>query len=378
MDTGIDTASWLITGGAGFIGSALAGRMLKEGYPVIILDNFNHYYDVKLKQANIARLMAIRDHERLDANRLRIVEGDILEPEALNMVFSHRLQGVVHLAAMAGVRYSMENPRLYTRVNVEGTLALLEECRKHNIRSFVFSSSSSVYGNDQVENLNNVFSGNATVSTDPATIHGRGVCETDSADFPLSPYAATKRAGELLCHTYHKLYDISMVCLRFFTVYGPGQRPDLAIHKFARLIADGQELPIYGDGSSCRDYTYVEDIVDGIFRAMALLSRHEREQRMKQERGEDQIQVCAQNKALFEIYNLGRAQPVSLLKLISLLEKQMHQTARLRWLPQQPGDVDRTCANIDKARRELGYNPSTELADGIRSFLDWFSGQRSQ
>jgi len=308
----------LITGGAGFIAYHLAARLQDEHYEVYLLDNFNHFYDPALKRRNVRDLQA-----RGDA---RLYEIDILDAERLRRAFAEiRPQAVVHLAAWAGVRPSLENPEIYAGVNVTGTVNLLQLARDFQVSSFLFGSSSSVYG------------GNERVP----------FSEDDPVDRPISPYAATKRAGELLCHTYAFHYSMNITCLRFFTVYGPRQRPEMAIHKFAQLIHDGQEIPVYGDGESRRDYTYVDDITAGIVAALRVNPR-------------------------FEIINLGESRTTTLLALIAELENALGEKARRRFLPDQPGDMKITYADISKARRILGYQPTTPIEEGIRKFAGWF------
>jgi UDP-glucuronate 4-epimerase len=242
----------------------------------------------------------------------------------MNEIFTKGADIIVHLAAKAGVRPSIEQPMLYADVNINGTMSLLEAARKNRIGKFVFASSSSVYGNNKKVPFS----------------------EADNVDFPISPYAATKKAGELLCHTYHHLYNISITCLRYFTVYGPRQRPDLAIHKFSRLIEQGKPIPVFGDGSMQRDFTYIDDIIDGTAAA---------------------INKCNG----FNIYNLGESQPISVNDLIKELEKALGKKAIIEHKPLQPGDVEKTFADVTNARRDLGYNPHTEIADGLKRFVEW-------
>jgi len=315
--------SILVTGGAGFIGSHLIDRLVEqEGTHVVCLDSFDDYYSPEVKRANIESALA--------SGRMDLVEADIRDARACESVFdAHDIDRVVHLAARAGVRPSIEDPAAYVEVNCGGTVNVLEAVRRAGtVRTFVFGSSSSVYGiNDKVP-----FS------------------ESDPVTRPISPYAATKRAGELICHVYHQLYGIPTICLRFFTVYGPRQRPDLAIHKFTRLIAEGRPIPVYGDGTSRRDYTYCGDIVDGITAAMAL----------------------EPESISFEIINLGNSEPVALSELIGLMEGALGRKARVERLPDQPGDVPVTYADISKAHRLLGYEPRFPIAEGIARFVEWF------
>jgi UDP-glucuronate 4-epimerase len=308
----------LITGGAGFIAYHLAAALIGRRDKVSLLDNFNSFYDPEIKRQNVRDLQALGDAP--------IHALDILDRDNLRRVFEEiRPEAVVHLAAWAGVRPSLEKPELYAAVNVTGTVNMLEMAKEFSVGCFIFGSSSSVYG------------GSTRV---PFT-------EDDPVDRPVSPYAATKRAGELLCHTYAHNFSLHISCLRFFTVYGPRQRPEMAIHKFARLMSEGKEVPIFGQGDSRRDYTYVQDIVDGILAA---------------------IEVNAQ----FEIVNLGESQTITLLELVTHLETALGRKARLRFLPDQAGDMKVTYADITRARRLLGYNPRTPIKEGIGLFADWF------
>ncbi|NOZ57684.1 MAG: NAD-dependent epimerase/dehydratase family protein [Calditrichaeota bacterium] len=312
----------LLTGGAGFIGSHLAEKLLERGDQVVCLDNFNDYYDPAVKRRNIAGM--------LEHPAYTLVEGDILDEKLLTDVFeANTFDAIVHLAARAGVRPSIQQPLLYEQVNVRGTQLLLEQARAHEVPKFIFASSSSVYG----ANKKVPFS------------------ETDFVDNPVSPYAATKKAGELICYTYHHLYDISCSCLRFFTVYGPRQRPDMAIHKFTRLIDAGEPVPMFGDGSSRRDYTYIDDVLQGVIQS---------------------IDRCEG----YEIYNLGESQTIALRDLISKLETLLGKKARIQKLPPQPGDVPITYADISKAREKLGYNPQFPLDEGLERFVRWFKEEK--
>jgi UDP-glucuronate 4-epimerase len=324
----------LVTGGAGFIGSHLCARLGASGQRVICLDNLDEFYAPAVKQDNIQRLL---DQPEIAAH-LTFCHGDIRDHQFLRRLFQEEpLDLIIHLAARAGVRPSIAQPLLYGEVNIQGTLNLLECCREFHVRQFLFGSSSSVYG---------------------ARTQGP-FCEADEVSTPVSPYAATKRAGELLCYTYAHLHRMRIACLRFFTVYGPNQRPDLAIHKFARLMAAGKPLPVYGDGTSQRDYTYIDDIVDGIVRAWEWLQRGNREE------------------GLYSIFNLGGSHPVPLLELIRLLETALGYTATIDWQPAQPGDVPITFADLRKSRAVLGYNPQVDITTGIQRFAAWFHQQRS-
>jgi UDP-glucuronate 4-epimerase len=310
----------LVTGGAGFIGSHLVDHLLAEKrWRVTVVDDFNDFYAPEIKRENV------RAHEREEAYRL--IECDIREREALKRVFAdEKFDVIVHLAARAGVRPSLREPLLYAETNINGTLNLLELARQRDVQQFVFGSSSSVYGI------------NAKVP----------FSEKDPIHQPISPYAATKAAGELLCHTYSHLYGLRCVCLRFFTVYGARQRPDLAIHKFARLIDKGEPIPVFGDGTTRRDYTYIDDIIAGVRAAIDY------------------------EASPYEVINLGESRTVELGELIALLENALDRHALIDRQPMQPGDVPQTFADIEKARRLLGYNPQTEIEDGIRRFVEWF------
>jgi UDP-glucuronate 4-epimerase len=314
----------LVTGGAGFIGSHLVDRLLAEGaWQVTVVDDFNDFYDPAIKHENANRAAKNANY--------RLVETDIRDRNALGKVFDEsRFQCIVHLAARAGVRPSLEQPHLYAETNINGTLNLLELAREHGIRQFVFGSSSSVYGI------------NAKVP----------FSEDDPIRQPISPYAATKGAGELLCHSYTHLYGLRCVCLRFFTVYGPRQRPDLAIHKFAQLISEGKPIPVFGDRTTRRDYTFIDDIIAGVRAAI------------------DYVGDPA--KSSYEVINLGESRTVELRELISLLEKELDMHAVIDRKPLQPGDVPQTYADISKARALLGYNPQTQIEEGIKRFVAWF------
>jgi UDP-glucuronate 4-epimerase len=314
----------LITGGAGFIGSHLVDRLLAEGdWWVTVVDDFNDFYDPEIKRANAS---CHKNHPNYYS-----FEADIRDRSVLNEIFAEeKFDSIVHLAARAGVRPSLDQPQLYAETNINGTLNLLELAREHGIKRFVFGSSSSVYGI------------NAKVP----------FAEDDPIRQPISPYAATKAAGELLCHTYTHLYGIRCVCLRFFTVYGPRQRPDLAIHKFARLISEDKPIPVFGDGTTRRDYTFIDDIIAGVRAAIDY------------------------DKTDYEVINLGESRTVELRELISLLEKELGKTAQIDRQPLQPGDVPQTFADIAKARRLLGYDPRTQIEEGIHTFVRWFQENR--
>ncbi len=306
----------LITGAAGFIGSHLAERMLQDGWEVMGVDNFDEFYPPAIKQRNIERC--------LQTPGFKLIQADIRNQQAMDKGLSQGIDVIVHLAARAGVRPSIEQPLLYNDVNINGTMVMLNAARRHGVPKFIFASSSSVYGNNEKVPFS----------------------EEDNVDFPISPYAATKKAGELLCHTYHHLYGMGMTCLRFFTVYGPRQRPDLAIHKFARLIESGQPIQIYGDGSMERDFTFISDIVDGIVAA---------------------IERCQG----YRIYNLGESRPIPVSGLIEQLERALGKPAERQYQATQPGDVQRTYADVSRAGRELGYQPKTHIEDGLAAFVEW-------
>jgi UDP-glucuronate 4-epimerase len=313
----------VVTGAAGFIGSHLTERLLDKGHAVVGVDSFDTFYDPQIKRRNIAR--------SVENPRFRLVEADIRDRAAMEQAGGDDVDVIVHLAARAGVRPSIEQPALYCDVNVNGTVVMLEMARERRIKKFIFASSSSVYGNNKKVPFS----------------------ETDNVDFPISPYAATKKAGELICHTYHHLYDIGMTCLRFFTVYGPRQRPDLAIHKFARLIEAGKPIPIFGDGTMRRDFTYIDDIINGVVAA---------------------IDKCAD----YQIYNLGESRPICVSDLIAEIENVLGKKAIRNHLPTQPGDVDQTYADVAKAQRELGYNPSTHIGTGLARFVQWLRDESSR
>jgi UDP-glucuronate 4-epimerase len=305
----------LVTGGAGFVGSHVCERLLERGDEVWVLDNFNDSYDPAIKRDNAAHLVGAR-----------VVEGDIRDVQCVQRLFREsRPEGLIHLAAMAGVRASLRDPLHYIDVNVRGTQILLDELRSAAETRTVFVSSSSVYGTNERVPFR----------------------EDDDIHRPVSPYAATKRAGELLCYTHHHLYRTPIACLRFFTVYGPRQRPEMAIHKFVQRILAGQPIPFFGDGSTRRDYTYVDDIVDGVLKAL------------DRSRG-------------YQIYNLGESQTVSLSELVELLGELTGRRPILDRKPPQPGDVPITYADVSKARRELGYEPRTALRAGLERFLAWY------
>lgn len=311
-------ATILVTGGAGFIGSHTVDRLLNRGDKIICIDSLNSYYDPKIKLKNI-----IPSIENPNYNFYNV---DIRMRNELSEIFEkHKIDKVIHLAAMAGVRYSIENPNKYIDTNIRGTTNILELCVKHDINKFVFASSSSVYGNNKEVPFS----------------------ESHNVDNPISPYAATKKAGELICHNYHHLYEMNINCLRFFTVYGPRGRPDMAIAKFTKLIDNGDAIDMYGDGSSERDYTFVEDIVSGVVAAL------------DKDHG-------------YQIFNLGNSDTITLTKLISTIEKEVGKKANINKMPMQPGDVNVTYADISKAKDMLGYNPQTKIEKGIQKYVEWY------
>lgn len=307
-----------ITGGAGFIGSTLCDRMLECDNKIVVVDNFNDYYSPKLKEKNIKH--------NLENKNYKLYRGDICDKNLLRKIFEeNQIDVVVHIAASAGVRPSIENPLSYVKNNIEGTVNIVEVMKENGIKKIVFASSSSIYGNCKEE----IFSENLKVSE------------------PISPYAASKSACEQFLYTYSKLFDIQVVALRFFTVFGPRQRPDLAIRKFIDLIKENKPIPVYGDGTTIRDYTYIDDIVDGIIGAINY------------------------NDTPYEIINLGGGAPVSLNQMIETIEKVLNKKATIEHLPMQLGDVNKTAADITKAKKLLNYNPKTSFKEGIIKFIEW-------
>jgi len=307
----------LITGAAGFIGSSLADDLLAKGFSIMGIDNFDSFYTRDIKETNISNA--------LKHNLYSFQEGDIRDMKFLDSCFSgFRPDIIIHLAAKAGVRPSIKDPASYYDVNVNGTLNLLEAMRRNKIGRMLFASSSSVYGNNKKIPF----------------------AESDNVDFPVSPYAASKKACELLCHTYHHLFDMDIFCLRFFTVYGPRQRPDLAINKFTRALLNDEPITLFGDGSSSRDYTHISDILQGIGQAM-------------------------ENLKGFGIFNLGESNAISLKELVALLENSTGKKADIKYFPMQDGDVLRTFADISRAKSVFGYNPVVNIADGIRNYVEW-------
>jgi len=313
----------LVTGGAGFIGSHLVGRLLHEGHTAVVVDNFNDFYDPAIKRDNVARF----------AGQAEVIEGDICDAEKMKaLVQGGKFDAIIHIAARAGVRPSLENPLSYIETNITGTYNMLAAARAGGVKDFLFASSSSVYG------------------------LARTVPFSEDLPLPqtLSPYAATKLSGEHLCGNFSHLYGLRVACLRFFTVYGPGQRPDLAIHKFTDLIHQGKEIPQFGDGHTRRDYTYVDDIIQGVMGALAY------------------------DKTPFEIFNLGESETTTLSELIAALEHALGKKALIKRLPEQQGDMPLTCADIKKARAFLGYNPQVKIAEGIPRFVEWYLAKKSR
>ena len=338
--------NYLVTGGSGFIGSHLIEELLKKGHFVINIDNFDNFYDYKIKIKNTLESVGLspnfdftNDKEKdieilqsklVDVALYEFYYQDIRDKKGLETIFQkYKIDMVIHLAALAGVRPSIERPMEFAEVNILGSMNLWELCKDYGIKKFICASSSSVYGNNEKIPF----------------------AETDNVDRPISPYAATKKCGEILGHTYHHLYHIDMIQLRFFTVYGPRQRPDLAIHKFAKIISDGGEIPFYGDGTTARDYTFVEDIVDGITKSIVYLENH--------------------NK-VYEVLNLGENQVVSLKEMLVEIETNLDRKAKLNRLPMQAGDVQKTNADITKAKKMVGYTPKTNFQNGIKKFVEWF------
>ena len=337
--------TYLVTGGAGFIGSHLVEKLLKNGNKVINVDNFNEFYNYNIKVKNVLdstgkiqknddgeiKVNELQDLKKLVDSENYILEiVDITNMEILEEIFQrNEIDTVIHLAAMAGVRPSIEKPLLYEKVNIRGTMNILELINKYNIKKFICASSSSVYGNNEKVPFS----------------------EKDNVDRAISPYAATKKSCEIIGHSYHHLYDIDTIMLRFFTVYGPRQRPDLAIHKFTKAIIEEKEIPFYGDGTTQRDYTYIDDIIDGVLKSIIYLEK---------------------NKNIYEIINLGESETINLRKMVKTLENEIGKKAVLKKLSMQPGDVNRTFADISKAKELIGYDPKTKFEEGIKKFVNWY------
>ena len=317
--------TYLITGGAGFIGSHLADNLLKEGNKIIVIDNFCDFYNPKIKERNVKN--------NLNNPNYLLYRIDIRDMMAIESVFeSNNIDCVIHLAAMAGVRPSIENPTLYQEVNCLGTQNILECMKKYHVNKLVMASSSSVYGNCKEVPFKESF----------------------VVDYAISPYAATKKANEVMTHVYHALDNMNVIMLRFFTVFGPRQRPDLAINKFTRLMLIDEQIPMFGDGSTSRDYTYVGDIVDGI---------------------KSSIKYVLENDNVYEIINLGNSNPVSLKDMINTIGEVLNKEPKILELPMQPGDVEKTYADITKAKKLLGYDPKTSFKEGIQKFVEWYKNQ---
>ena len=336
--------TYLITGGSGFIGSHLVEQLLKNGHSVINVDNFDDFYDYKIKIKNTLESLGSKSEfnftdKETDIKKItteyksdnyQFYFQDIRDKKGLEEIFrNHKIDLVIHLAALAGVRPSIERPLEYEEVNIRGTQNLWELCKEFGIKKFVCASSSSVYGNNEKIPFS----------------------ETDNVDNPISPYAATKKCGEIIGHVYHSLYHIDMIQLRFFTVYGPRQRPDLAIHKFTKLIFGNNEIPFYGDGSTARDYTFVDDIIDGVLKS---------------------IQYLETNDNVYEIINLGESEVITLREMLTTLENTIGKKAIKKILPMQPGDVQKTNADITKAKALIGYKPTTNFQNGTKKFVEWF------
>ncbi len=336
--------NYLVTGGSGFIGSHLVERLLSNGHSVINIDNFDDFYDYKIKVRNtfesVKKITDFifyekeRDIQKLifetSSKNYQLYYQDIRDKNGLEKIFAkHKIDAIIHLAALAGVRPSIERPENYEDVNIKGTMNLWELCKEFKVDKFLNASSSSVYGNSTKISFS----------------------EDDSVDEPISPYAATKKCTEILGHVYHHLYHIDMIHLRFFTVYGPRQRPDLAIHKFTRCILENKPIPFYGDGSTARDYTFIDDIIEGIIKSLHYLETHEK---------------------VYEIINLGESEVITLNEMVATLEEHLERKAQKKFLPMQLGDVQKTSANITKARTLICYHPTICFQIGTKKFVEWF------
>ena len=314
--------TYLVTGGAGFIGSSLADFLLKKDYKVVVIDNFCDFYDPSIKRNNVK--------DNLDNPNYKLYEIDLRCKSDVEKVFrENKIDVVIHLAAMAGVRPSIENPILYQEVNCIGTQNLLEVMKEYGVKNLVMASSSSVYGNNKKVPFK----------------------ETDIADYAISPYAATKKSNEVMTHVYHKLFNMNVIMLRFFTVYGPRQRPDLAINKFTRLMLNDEEVTMFGDGTTSRDYTYIDDIVSGIYSS---------------------INYVLNNNDVYEIVNLGNSSPISLKEMINTIAEVLNKEPKIKEMPTQQGDVNITYADISKAKEMLNYDPKTPFKEGIEKFVKWY------
>lgn len=314
--------TYLVTGGAGFIGSSLADFLLKKDYKVVVIDNFCDFYDPSIKRNNVK--------DNLDNPNYKLYEIDLRCKSDIEKVFrENKIDVVIHLAAMAGVRPSIENPILYQEVNCIGTQNLLEVMKEYGVKNLVMASSSSVYGNNKKVPFK----------------------ETDIVDYAISPYAATKKSNEVMTHVYHKLFNMNVIMLRFFTVYGPRQRPDLAINKFTRLMLNDEEVTMFGDGTTSRDYTYIDDIVSGIYSS---------------------INYVLNNNDVYEIVNLGNSSPISLKEMINTIAEVLNKEPKIKEMPMQQGDVNITYADISKAKEMLNYDPKTPFKEGIEKFVKWY------
>ena len=314
--------TYLVTGGAGFIGSSLADFLLKKDYKVVVIDNFCDFYDPSIKRNNVK--------DNLDNPNYKLYEIDLRCKSDVEKVFrENKIDVVIHLAAMAGVRPSIENPILYQEVNCIGTQNLLEVMKEYGVKNLVMASSSSVYGNNKKVPFK----------------------ETDIVDYAISPYAATKKSNEVMTHVYHKLFNMNVIMLRFFTVYGPRQRPDLAINKFTRLMLNDEEVTMFGDGTTSRDYTYIDDIVSGIYSS---------------------INYVLNNNDVYEIVNLGNSSPISLKEMINTIAEVLNKEPKIKEMPMQQGDVNITYADISKAKEMLNYDPKTPFKEGIEKFVKWY------
>lgn len=312
----------LVTGGAGFIGSNLVDKLLENNYKVIVIDNMTENYSLKLKKANI--------NKNIFRSNYKFYELDIREKEKLDEVFKqYNIDTIIHLAGLAGVRKSIEMPTIYEEVNGIGTQNILEEMKENNVKNIIFSSSSSVYGNRKQVPFS----------------------EDDNTDYQISPYAATKKADELFIHVYHNLYKINAIILRFFTVYGPRQRGDLAISKFVKAIVEDKPIQMYGEGNTSRDYTYIDDIISGIIKSLKYVET---------------------NQNVYEILNIGSSNPVTLKNMIKVIEEKVGKKAEIIQKPMQMGDVTTTYANIEKAKKIIGYEPKTNFSKGIENYVEWF------
>lgn len=336
--------TYLITGGAGFIGSTLSERILKDGNKVVVIDNFNDFYDYKIKIKNVLEANNKKDNfeeeskestikklqEIVNSENYKLEYADIRDLKELERIFEeNKIDIVIHLAGLGGVRPSIEDPLLYEEVNVRGTNNIFEVMRRKGVKKILAASSSSVYGNNESVPFK----------------------ETDIVDFAISPYAASKKANEVLAHTYHHLFNIDVIMLRFFTVFGPRQRPDLAIYKFTKLIDENKEIPFFGDGSTSRDYTYVDDIIKGVM----LLSDY-----------------VEKNNNVYEISNIGGNDPVSLREMVETIEEVLGKGVKIKYLPMQPGDVNRTYADLTKIQNLVGYRADNTFKEGIEKFVKWY------